>query len=187
MTDPLILFGGTFDPPHMGHLVLADSAQEKFGGSVLFLPAGDPWRKTSRVVASAAHRLAMTELAADTNPNFAVDAREVNRSGPSFTVDTLDAFRAEGYQRIVLILGSDALADLPNWKEPDRIREMATLAVASREGRPAPDRPGVIPVSMPTLDISSTMIRGRIAAGHTVRYLVPGAVRDYITHHRLYR
>ncbi len=187
MPDPLILFGGTFDPPHMGHLVLADCAQQHFGGSVLFLPAGDPWRKTDRVVASAQHRLAMTELAADTNPNFAVDAREVKRGGPSYTVDTLDAFRAEGHERIVLILGSDALADLPNWKEPDRIRAMATLAVASREGRPAPERLGVVPISMPTLDISSTMIRGRIAARRTIRYIVPATVRDYITHHRLYR
>lgn len=187
MRDPLILFGGTFDPPHMGHLVLADCAREKFGGSVVFLPAGDPWRKSARVVAAAAHRLAMTELAADTNPNFAVDAREVRRGGPSYMVDTLDAFRGEGYEQIVLILGSDALADLPNWKEPDRIRAMATLAVASREGRPAPERPGVVPVSMPTLDISSTMIRDRIAAGQTIRYIVPAAVRDYIAYHRLYR
>ena len=187
MRDALILFGGTFDPPHLGHLVLADCAREQFGGSVLFLPAGDPWRKTTKVVASAAHRLAMTELAADTNPNFAVDAREVQRAGPSYTVDTLDAFRAEGYERIVLILGSDALADLPNWKEPGRIREMATLAVASREGRPAPERPGVVPVSMPTLDISSTLIRARISTRKTIRYIVPSAVRDYITHHRLYR
>jgi|SRR5688572_20231904 nicotinate-nucleotide adenylyltransferase len=184
--EPLILLGGTFDPPHLGHLVLAECAWEQFGGRVLFVPAGQPWRKAGTEVSEAEHRLAMTELATDPNPHFAVDAREVRRPGPTYTVDTLEALVAEGHETIVLILGVDALRDLPNWKEPARIRELATLAVAARDDEQTPEGPGIVAVRMPGIDLSSTLVRERVAAGKSVRYLVPDTVRDYIAHHRLY-
>ncbi|MCI0569418.1 MAG: nicotinate-nucleotide adenylyltransferase [Myxococcaceae bacterium] len=184
--EPLILLGGTFDPPHIGHLVLAEFAWQELGGRVVFVPAGDPWRKAETPVTHAEHRVAMTELATDRNPRFAVDVREVQRPGPTYTVDTLEALHGEGHDQIVLLLGADALRDLANWKDPDRIRKLATLAVASRAGREVPAESGIVALGMPTLEVSSTAIRERVAAGKTIRYLVPDAVRDYILHHRLY-
>jgi nicotinate-nucleotide adenylyltransferase len=184
--EPLILLGGTFDPPHIGHLVLAELAWQEFGGRVLFLPAGDPWRKAGTPVTGAEHRLAMTELATDPNPHFAVDAREVRREGPTYTVETLEELCSEGHDRLLLVLGSDALRDMEHWKEPQRIRELATLVVATRPGDDGPEAAGVTPMQMPAIDVSSTAIRERVAAGKTIRYLVPDAVRDYIAHHQLY-
>jgi nicotinate-nucleotide adenylyltransferase len=185
--EPLILLGGTFDPPHLGHLVLAECAWQQFGGRVLFVPAGDPWRKAGMKVTAAEHRLAMSELATGPNPNFGVDAREVSRPGPTYTVETLEALVAAGHEEIVLILGADALHDLPNWKEPERIRELATLAVAAREDDEVPEGPGIVALRMPLIELSSTLVRERVAEGRSIRYLVPDAVRDYIAHHRLYR
>ncbi|MEX0782856.1 MAG: nicotinate-nucleotide adenylyltransferase [Dehalococcoidia bacterium] len=184
--EPLILLGGTFDPPHLGHLVLAECAWQQFGGRVLFVPAGQPWRKAASPVTAADHRLAMTELATGPNAHFVVDAREVHRPGPTYTVDTLEALHSEGHDEVILIIGADALADLPNWKSPERISELATLAVAARVDQEVPEGPGVVAVRMPGIDVSSTMIRERLAAGKSVRYLVPDAVRDYIAHQRLY-
>ncbi|MGH2609578.1 MAG: nicotinate-nucleotide adenylyltransferase [Tepidiformaceae bacterium] len=184
--EPLILLGGTFDPPHVGHLVLAEFAWQEFGGRVLFMPAGDPWRKAGTPVTAAEHRLAMTELATDLNAHFAVDAREIRRDGPTYTVDTLEALCAEGHDRVILLLGADALRDLPNWREAGRIRELATVAVAARDGEEVPREPGIVALRMPGIEVSSTAIRERVAAGKTIRYLVPDPVRDYIAHHRLY-
>ncbi|MCK9518710.1 MAG: nicotinate-nucleotide adenylyltransferase [Dehalococcoidia bacterium] len=200
---PLIILGGTFDPPHIGHLVLGECARVQFGADrVVFLPAGDPWRKTgtvaspgspvpateARQVTPAAHRVAMTRLAVASNPHFTIDEREVRRAGPSFTVETLQELHAEGHRELVLALGADALADLPNWKEPERIAELATLAVAPKPGSPVPaaSAPAHVVVDMPPLAINSTMIRARVAAGLPIRYLVPGDVERYIREHRLY-
>ncbi len=197
------LLGGTFDPPHIGHLVLGECARLQFGlAKVIFLPAGDPWRKTgspqSSVLSpqSSSHRLAMIRLAVAGNPHFEVDDREVRRPGPTYTVDTLEELHRElsvlSPQSLVLLVGSDALADMPNWKDPDRIRALATLAVAPN---PATDTPGasalgtrysVLPVDMPPLAINSTVIRARVAAGKPIRYLVPEAVEAYIREHHLY-
>jgi nicotinate-nucleotide adenylyltransferase len=198
----LILLGGTFDPPHIGHLVLGECARVQFGAErVVFLPAGDPWRKTrtvpspeSRVpsggvhrVSAAGHRLAMVRLATASNSHFLVDDREVRREGPSYTVETLDELHAEGHRELVLVLGTDALADLPNWREPARICELATLAVAAKPGSPPPaDAPPHVVIDMPPLDISSTAIRVRAAAGKPIRYLVPEEVERYIREQGLY-
>jgi nicotinate-nucleotide adenylyltransferase len=184
--EPLILLGGTFDPPHIGHLVLAQFAWQEFGGHVLFVPAGDPWRKAGTAVTAAEHRLAMTELATNHNPDFIVEAREVRREGPTYTVETLEALRGEGHGHIILVLGSDALTDMRNWKEPHRIRELATLAVAEREGNDVPQEDGLVTLRMPAIGVSSTDIRGRVAAGKSIRYLVPDPVRDYIRFNGLY-
>ena len=200
---PLILLGGTFDPPHIGHLVLGECARVQFGaGRVFFIPAGDPWRKTAsapaplgaappehRDVTPVEHRVAMTRLAVASNPAFVVDEREVRRGGPSYTVDTLEELRAEGHRDLVLVLGPDALADLPNWREPERIIQLATLAVAPKPGSPPPvgPVPPHITIDMPPLAVSSTVLRERVAAGKPIRYLVPEEVERYIHEHGLYR
>ena len=203
MAGPLALLGGTFDPPHAGHLFLAECARVQFAARrVVLLPAGDPYRKTRedapfhREVTPARHRLAMTALAVAGNPAFAADGREVHRRGPTYTIDTLEEFHAAGERDLLLVLGSDALADLPNWREPLRIATLARVAVAEKDGAEGttaalaraaglPYTPDVL--DMPRLTISSTAIRARIAAGKAVRYLVADAVLDYIETHRLYR
>lgn len=186
-SKPIALLGGTFDPPHLAHLVLAECAREQFDAAkVVFLPAGEPWRKATRAVTAAEHRLAMVRLAVAGNPAFEVDDREVRRPGPTYTVETLEALRAEGLDDLLLILGSDAVADLPNWKQPERIADLARIVVA-RKGTAA-DRPTEYPVvDMPALAISSTEVRARVAAGKPIRYLLPDAVERYIREHNLYR
>src|SRR5262245_28254406 len=192
------VLGGTFDPPHIGHLVLGECVATQFGcDRVLFMPAGDPYRKSgtdtaenrragvsARSVTPAQLRLRMVELAIGGNPRFVRDAREVERAGPSYTIDTLRELRAEGHEEIVLILGSDALRDLPNWREPNEIRRLATIVVA-----PKTEDDGVIGVplvEMPLLHVSSTLIRARVAAGQPIRYLVSEAVERFINENRLY-
>ena len=208
---PLALLGGTFDPPHIGHLVLAECARLQFGAqTVRFLPAGDPYKKSGTTglptangqqPTAATDRLAMLRLALAGNPHFAIDDREIRRPGPSFTVDTLEELHAEGHTNLILILGADALADLPTWKRPARIFELATIAVAPKPWQPTESQPpsaagsgegqGVRArrteqINMPPLAISSTLIRARVANGLPVRYLVPDAVIAYITTHNLY-
>ena len=184
---PLLILGGTFDPPHVGHLVLAECARAQLGArKVVFIPAGDPYRKSDRAVSSAQHRLAMLRLAVAGNPAFAIDERELRREGPTYTVDTLEELRAEGHEHIVLVLGADAVADMPHWKQPDRIRELATLAVAPQDQQP-PAPPWNLVVDMPPVSISSTLIRRRAASAKPIRYLVSDSVARYIAEHGLYR
>ena len=187
----IALLGGTFDPPHIGHLVLGECVRHQFGlEKVVFLPAGDPYRKAGRRVTPALQRLEMVRLATSSNAAFEVDDREVRRAGPTYTVETLESFRAQGVQRPLLVLGSDAVADMPNWKSPERLLELCRLVVAMKPGalaqwpefvRPAPEI-----VDMPLLAISGTEIRARVAAGKPIRYLVPDAVGQYIRDHGLY-
>ncbi len=194
---PIGLLGGTFDPPHVGHLLLGECARVQLGlERVYFMPAGDPWRKASLGVSSAAHRLAMTHLAIAGNPGFHLDEREVERIGPTYTVDTLRELHAQGLDDVVLILGSDALADMPHWREPDVITALARLAVAPKEGddgeqawlaAQAGVREAPIVVRMPPIPVSSTLVRERVREGLPIRYLVPSAVEDYIREHALYR
>jgi nicotinate-nucleotide adenylyltransferase len=127
----------------------------------------------------------MVRLAVAGNPAFAVDEREVLRPGPSYTVETLEALRAEGWAELVLVLGSDAAADLPNWREPERVRALARLVVAEKPGTSVPA--GFERVEMPPLGVSSTLIRERVRAGKPVRYLLPEAVEAFIAARGLYR
>lgn len=194
------VLGGTFDPPHVGHLILAEEARSRLDLSkVLFVPAGDPWRKAEQSVTLAQHRLAMARLTVAEDPNFEVSTLEVEREGPSYTVDTLEALHQQHGPGLELyfVLGQDALYDLPNWRDPVRIVALARLAVARRPGNEeisAADLeaavPGlserVVPLSMPTIDISSTALRERARAGLSLRYLVPPGVEEYIRRHRLY-
>ncbi|NJD65150.1 MAG: nicotinate (nicotinamide) nucleotide adenylyltransferase [Chloroflexi bacterium] len=195
----IAVLGGTFDPPHVGHLVLGECVRWQFGcGRVLFVPAGDPYRKTGtdtaenrragvaspRKATRGVGRLEMVRLAIGGNSHFVADGREVARAGPSYTVDTLRELLAEGHEEIVLVLGSDALADLPNWREPEEIRRLARIVVAEKE--PGAGTGGFEGVEMPLLRISSTVVRARVAAGQPIRYLVPEAVREYIEREGLY-
>lgn len=187
------LLGGTFDPPHVGHLILGQLALEQLHlERVVFIPAGDPWRKSNRVVSAARHRLAMTRLAIGDNPAFDVDDCEVTREGATYTVDTLRLLREQHPgDELVLVLGEDALADVPNWKEPESLPVLSTVAVAPRRGTELPPLPfdasRVVRVDMPGIDISSTELRERARRGESVRYFVPDAVEAYIKDNELYR
>jgi nicotinate-nucleotide adenylyltransferase len=186
------VLGGTFDPIHNAHLLLAEQAREQLQlDRVLFIPAGDPWRKASRRVAPAQHRLAMTRLAIDGVAGFVVDDCEVTREGPSYTADTVSELH-DRYKRdeIFLLLGEDALADLPFWHEPESIAENATIVVAPRGGVVLPELPfdadRIVRIKMPFLDISSTDLRDRARHGKSLRYLVPDVVAEYIREHKVY-
>jgi nicotinate-nucleotide adenylyltransferase len=192
------VLGGTFDPAHNGHLALGECARNDLGlDRVLFVPAGQPWRKADRDITPAEHRVAMLSMATEGLPAFEVSTMEVDRQGPSYTVETLSALRANHAQvEIYLILGEDALADLPNWRDPERILELATLAVARRgdgsdigEGEQA--APGLadrlVWLKMPLVEVSASAIRERERAGVSIRDLVPEAVAEYIHEHGLYR
>lgn len=188
------VLGGTFDPIHIGHLILAEQAREQLGlDKVLFIPAGEPWRKTGREITDAAMRLEMTRLAVVDAPGFEVDDCEVRRSGPSYTLDTLRDLRGriDDGDEMFLLLGADALADLPNWHDAGRIADYATLAVAPREGSGEAELPfdasNVVQVEMPYIAVSSTDLRTRARQGGSLRYLVPERVNDFIQEKGVYR
>jgi len=187
------VLGGTFDPIHNAHLLLAEQAREQLGlKKVLFVPAGDPWRKAFRRVLPAAHRLAMTELAVQDDSGFVVDDCETKRKGPTYTAETLrELHKRHAKDELYLLLGEDALADLPFWREPEVIAEEANIVVAPRGGVVLPELPfdpdRVIRIQMPFMEISSTDIRKRAKEGKSLRYLVPDAVAAYIKDHKLYR
>jgi nicotinate-nucleotide adenylyltransferase len=181
------VFGGTFDPVHVGHLAIALAALESIPlDRVLFVPARRSPLKERDPLASVADRVTMLEGAIVGEPRFRLSRVELERDGVSYTVDTLEALRSEG--ELFLILGSDALADLARWRAPERIRELATILVAARPGAPEPD-----PVhrartfDAPLLDISSRELRARASRGMSLRYLVPDAVWEHIRKRRLYR
>ena len=181
------VFGGTFDPVHVGHLAIANAALESVPlDRVLFVPARRAPLKEHGPVADEADRLHMLELAVAGEPRFSVSRVELDRGSPSYTVETLE--QLAGSDDLFLILGSDAMANLPRWKQADRIAELATLTVAERPG--APERVGVAPIvrfDAPRLDISSRELRARAARGLSLRYLVPESVWRHIEARGLYR
>ncbi len=179
------VFGGTFDPVHVGHLAIANAALDELGlDRVCFVPARRSPLKQDGPIASAEDRLAMLAAAIQDEPRFRVTKVELDRKGPSFTVDTLESLRGEG--ELFLILGSDAYADFERWREPARIRSLATVVLAARPG--APNAPAdVRMLDSPLMDISSRELRARAARGRSLRYLVPEAALRYIEEHRLYR
>lgn len=185
------VLGGTFDPVHFGHLILAEHAREQLSlDSVLFVPAGLPWRKADRAITGAEHRLEMLRLAIDDNPAFAISELETQKAGPSYTADTLAALTSENPgAHLYFILGEDALHDLPNWRDPARITALATLAVARRPGATeslTAEDESVAWISMPPIGVTSTVIRERVGAGLSIRYLTPDPVAAYIRGQRLY-
>jgi len=179
------VFGGTFDPVHVGHLAIANAALDELGlERVYFVPARRSPLKQDGPVARAEDRLAMLTAATADEPRFRVSSIELDRKGPSFTVDTLETLHGEG--DLFLILGSDAYSDFERWREPERIRALATVVLAARPG--APNAPsGVRMLDSPLMDISSRELRARAARGRSLRYLVPEAALRYIEEHRLYR
>ena len=198
------IFGGTFDPIHLAHLAVAEEAAEALGlERVLFVPAGEPPHKPGRPISAAADRIAMVELAIAGNERFAVDRLEVDRVGPSYTVDTLESMRgarlAAGLSDdLVLILSAEAFLGLMTWREPRRVVELARLVVAPRDGYPeagpeflAAHLPDLADrarfLDSPHLRLSGSELRRRAADGRSLRYLVPDAVAAYIGDHGLYR
>jgi nicotinate-nucleotide adenylyltransferase len=192
------ILGGTFDPIHHGHLLVAEEAREVLGlERVLLVPAAVPPHKPGRPVTEAGHRVAMLELAIAGNPALGVDRLEIDRGGASYTVDTLRALRDRGVADPWFILSAEALALFETWREPEAILELCRLAVVPRGGFESLDRdwvsarfPGrehrVRFLAGPQLPISGSVVRHRASAGRSVRYLVPDAVARYIVAHRLY-
>jgi nicotinate-nucleotide adenylyltransferase len=186
------LLGGSFDPVHLGHLIAADRAAEALGlDRVLFIPCARQPLKAVGPVAAAADRQAMLELAIAGHPGFAVDPLELTRPGPapSFTVDTLRALRARSPgERLVLLLGADAAADLPRWRGVEEVVRLAEVAALTRPGAPE-IASGLVRhvVATPAIEISASEIRARCLAGKSIRYLVPDGVADYIARNGLYR
>jgi nicotinate-nucleotide adenylyltransferase len=197
------VFGGTFDPIHIAHLAVAEAARDALGlGRVLFVPNRQPPHKPDQRVTPAADRLAMLEAAIAGNPAFEVSTIEIDRDGPSYTADTLEALRAErveagGSGELAFILSVEALAGIAGWHDPVRVLRLATLVVAPRDGSPDVDPaaiarlvPGadarVVMLDGPRMRLSASEIRALAAAGRSVRYLVPDAVAAYIGDHDLY-
>ncbi len=187
LTERVGVFGGTFDPVHVGHLAIALAALESVPlDRILFVPVRRSPLKDRDPLASVVDRVTMLEAAIASEPRFVLSRAELDRAGVSYTVDTLEALRGPG--ELFLILGSDALADLARWRAPDRIRELATILVAARPGAPDPDpMHRARAFDAPQLDISSRELRARAARGMSLRYLVPDAVWEHIKKRGLYQ
>lgn len=197
------IFGGSFDPVHLGHLIVAEQCREQAGlDQVWFVPAARPPHKLAVELTSFSRRVEMLQLAVAGQPAFRVEELEKNRPGPSYTADTLEEIHGRQPElELHFILGSDSLVDLPQWREPQRIVELAGLLIVARPGwkivpveeiRQALNLPATTPLRMkvieaPLIDISSTDLRGRAADGRSLRYQVPRPVECYIEQHRLYR
>ncbi len=188
------LFGGTFDPVHLGHLRAAESAREALELElVAFLPSAVPPHRTTS--SPAEDRLTMTRLATASNPCFASWDTELRRVGPSYTVDTVAALlRERPRDSFVLLVGADTWPEMTSWREPERLFSLVEVAVAERPGAvageliaPFPASRGVRRVPGPALAISASAVRERVRRGQSVRYLVPDAVADYIAERGLYR
>jgi nicotinate-nucleotide adenylyltransferase len=187
--------GGTFDPIHHGHLVAASEVQSWFDlDEVVFVPTGDPWQKSGRDVAPAEHRYLMTVVATAANPRFTVSRVDIDRDGPTYTIDTLRDLRAERPgEELYFITGADALAEIFTWRSPEELFDLARFVGCTRPGHDMdPQTLAAIPsdrvtmVEIPALAISSTDCRERTRSGQPVWYLVPDGVVQYIAKHHLY-
>lgn len=195
------ILGGTFDPVHTGHLILAQEALWRLRlDEVWFIPTGSPWMKRGEPVTDRERRRAMVELAIAGNPAFRCSPIELDRPGETYTVDTLEALRSGEMagDELLFVMGADALRSMHLWKSPKRVLELVRVVVALRPGHGEPDlsrleeidpdaAERVMTVRAPLIEISGTELRRRISLGETVRYLVPDAVGAYITENNLYR
>ena len=196
------LLGGTFDPIHFGHLLLAVHSYEKLGlDRVIFIPARLPPHKGEPVV-EGAHRLEMVRLAVADDERFLVCDCELGRAEPSYTIDTVRHLQGSlgSEAHLLWLIGSDMVKDLPSWHKIGELLELIEIIVVGRTGQAEPNDPALEPnltaeqigklrvqrIQFPLIDISSTMIRKRLAAGQSVRYLLPAVVEEYITGHKLY-
>jgi nicotinate-nucleotide adenylyltransferase len=192
------ILGGTFDPIHFGHLIIAEAAMDQLGlDRIEFLPANDPPHKPEGSVSPARHRAAMVQTAIDPVDYFQLNCIEMERAGPSYTVDSLEQLVRERPQdSFWFIIGGDSLRDLPSWRSPERILELASLAVIDRPGAiyDLAGLEGLIPglrqrfalVEAPLIDISATLLRRRFAAGGSIRFQTPDSVIAYMTANGLY-
>ena len=193
------LLGGTFDPVHIGHLILAETARELLAlDHVYFVPAADPPHKQGAVIAQAQDRLAMLHLAVEDNPSFSISHIDLDRPGPHYTVDMVQLLQRQHGDSVELwfLMGLDSLIDLPTWHNPDRLRRLVRLAAATRPGYEVDWTPleAVMPgisrevtlLPMPGVSIASHNLRQKLEQGRSVRYMVPEAVRQYIRAQRLY-
>jgi nicotinate-nucleotide adenylyltransferase len=192
------ILGGTFNPPHLGHLVCAQEAYLQLGlERVLLIPARIPPHKPVDEEPGPEHRLELCRLAVADDERFAVSNLEIRRDGPSYTVDTLEQLHSQAPDsELFLIVGGDVAAGLPRWREPERVLSLATLAVAKRRGTPRDAIENALGslrggekaqfFRMPRIGFSSTMVRTRVRAGQPVKYIVPDGVASYINEQRLY-
>lgn len=184
--------GGTFDPIHHGHLVAASEVQSLFGlDEVIFVPTGEPWQKADKVVSEAEHRYLMTVVATASNPRFQVSRVDIDREGPTYTIDTLRDLRAlHPDAELFFITGADALAQILSWKDVDELWRLAHFIGVTRPGYELTEsglpQDGVTLQEVPAMAISSTDCRDRVADGEPVWYLVPDGVVQYINKHHLY-
>ena len=203
MTQTIALYGGTFDPIHFGHLIAARSVAEQLGAArTIFIPSATPPHKAATTLAPAEHRLEMVRRAVADEPGFEVSDCEIRRAGPSYTIDTVRHFRAVCGDEATLhwIIGADSLAELASWYRGDALADACHITTAQRPGFDAADLTPLRPrlsaaqvdavrrgiLNTPRIDISSTEIRRRIAAGLSVRYLLPESVRAYLLDLALY-
>ncbi len=194
------VLGGTFDPVHNGHLVVAEEVKTRLNlDEIIFVPAGQPWLKAAKPISPAEHRLQMLRLAIADKPYFKLSTIEIERTGPSYTIDTIDELRDKfgSEDELFFILGWDSLAELPQWREPSRLIKMCYLVAVPRPGYPRPKlktleviirglSQRVMLMKKPEIDISASAIRERVARGLSIRHLVPEPVNRYIKEHRLY-
>jgi nicotinate-nucleotide adenylyltransferase len=183
------LFGGSFDPVHLGHLIVAETAADALGARVRLMPAREQPFKRAAHGATPEQRVAMVERAVVGNPRLAVEAIELTLPTPSYTVRTLLALaEREPGNRFALLLGADSAQELAAWHEVEALPELADVVVFGRPGWPVPTHPLIRRViEVPAVDISATLVRRQVGAGRSIRYLVPDAVREYIAAHGLYR
>lgn len=197
------IFGGSFDPIHYGHLLLAETCREQCGlDQVLLVPAAVPPHKRSQSLSAARDRVEMVRLAIGGHEQLAVSTIEIDRGGVSYTIDTLTALaEQQPGSSLFFLMGADSLKDLPTWREPQRLCELAVPLVVRRAGSPEPDFSAIRQlvtnarleeirehqVEMPIVELSSTEIRQRVAAGQSIRYRTPRAVEKFIETHGLYR
>ncbi len=191
MTMRVGILGGTFNPIHIAHLILADEAAFRLSlDKVIFVPCYQPPHKQDEELIDAEYRFKMVELAIKDNPKFEASRVEIDRKGSSYSVDTLKYFNSlyGKLDKIFFISGSDVLKELFTWKDIDEIFRLSNFIVASRPGFPAENLPrGAQPVLITALEISSSLVRSRIREGCSIRYLVPDAVRQFIEEKGLYR
>lgn len=190
------VMGGTFDPIHFGHLVTAEEALVQFSlDEVIFVPTGQPWMKERTDVSPAEDRYLMTVIATASNPRFGVSRIEIDRGGPTYTVDTLRALAAENPDaELYFITGADAMLEIFEWKDPDEVLSQAHFIAATRPGydlarfeaTASTGHPNVSVMNIPALAISSTDVRERVREGRPIRYLVPEGVKSFIEKAGLY-
>jgi nicotinate-nucleotide adenylyltransferase len=193
MAQRVGIMGGTFDPIHHGHLVAASEVAALFElDEVVFVPTGEPWQKSERQVSPAEHRYLMTVIATASNPRFWVSRVDIDRPGPTYTIDTIrDIEKQRPGAELFFITGADALAQILSWKDAEETLERAHFVGVTRPGYDLTDDhlpiDSVTLLDVPAMAISSSDCRTRVAAGHPVWYLVPDGVVQYIAKHRLYR